>query len=84
MFRKEIYLNNKIYAQEMVITNMLKNKNISKNIADQRIRNYHASYGVTKDQGCVGLSKETIQQRLPLLRFLNNIKLKEICNCKKV
>lgn len=72
-------------TQEITILGMNNIKCISDSMIRQCVRNYHLTFALSRDDNSplrptVGCVKE----KLPLLRLMNNLKLKEICNSKKV
>jgi len=72
-------------AEETVISNMNNIKCVPASVISQCIRNYHISCSISRDENTpLRPTVDCIKRKLPLLRLLNSIKLKEICNNKKV
>jgi hypothetical protein len=70
---------------ETAILNMSNMQYISDSVIAQNIRNYHLTFALSRDDDTpLRPTGDCVKGKLPLLRLLNSLKLKEICNSKKV
>ena len=84
VIRKEIVINNLIEADQQFIALLKGGKRTSKATLEQATRVCFVKNGLTSVTDNVNWITVAAFKRLPLLRLLNNLKLREICINKKV
>lgn len=79
--RKQIIINNQIEADQQFLQNINASKKVTEFIKKQYDRIFRMKHDLPLHRRS---SDHSMIDKIPLIRLMNNLKLKQICNTKKV